>query len=256
MFIDDGLEFWRLFDKLTLPQAAFLIIGLNPGKYEVVDKLYPENSTVRCRNNDVLTLSAATQFRTVYNGMLTAGKNNQLKVEWAYDFCDGIYGHDSSVNVEDLKRWLSSFGLRPAFFFPQVDSHEISEADSHKSKEQKYAFQDPKHPRYTPKLAAVVAAWEAMDTVEQSKNAKHTLKKWLEQNAAQYKLLNQSGKLKKDVIEQLASVANWQPKGGAPKTKGGAPKTAASVALSKEKVIKKSYNSVSSHSISETELPF
>nr|WP_275064849.1 MULTISPECIES: hypothetical protein [Bartonella] len=96
-------------------------------------------------------------------------------------------------------------------FFPEDDSRD--------AKDKKYAFQDPMHPHYVPKLAAAVAAWEAVSEAAPSKTVKQTLAEWLRQNADQYDLRNKkTGELKEDVIEQVSSVANWQTKGGAPKT--------------------------------------
>ncbi|WP_273788649.1 hypothetical protein [Bartonella grahamii] len=217
----DGLKFWRLSEKLTILQAALLIVGLNPGKYLFVNKLEPEKSDIYEDNLSVSSEKTAN-FRAAYHAIVQAGKSNRLEIEWSYyNFSDFIDADSSYVRVDDLKEWLSLRGLYPPFFFPEDDSRDV--------KDQKYAFQDPTHPRYAPKLAAIVAAWEAVSEVEGGKTVKGTLAKWLQQNADQYDLHNKkNGKLKKDVIEELAAVANWEPT-------GGAPKTPASSLLSKEK---------------------
>ncbi|WP_375638301.1 hypothetical protein [Bartonella sp. AA16NXGY] len=109
----------------------------------------------------------------------------------------------------------------PSIFFPEDDSAE--------TKDQKYyAFQDPTHPRYAPKLAAIVAAWEAVSEAEGGKTVKGTLIKWLSEHAVQYKLVDDDNLPREKLIEELAAVANWEPT-------GGAPKTPASSLLSKEK---------------------
>ncbi|WP_330168188.1 hypothetical protein [Bartonella grahamii] len=207
----DGLKLWQLSEKLTISQAALLIAGLNPGKYWFVNKIEPEKGDIYESNRRVSSEKTAN-FRAAYHAIVQAGKSNRLKIEWSYyNFLDFINADSSYVLVEDLKEWLLLRNKRFSFFFPEDAAAE--------TKDQKYAFQDPTHPRYAPKLAAVVAAWEAVREAEGGKTVKGTLAKWLQQNADQYDLHNKkNGKLKKDVIEELAAVANWEPTGGAPKT--------------------------------------
>ncbi|WP_375703284.1 hypothetical protein [Bartonella sp. AD13SXNS] len=210
MEIDESLKFWRLSEKLTLLQAALLIAGLNPGKCLFFNELEPEKGDIY-EGRRKIPFDKTAHFRGAYNAIVQAGKEGQLKMKLSYNPFGYINADSSYVLVDDLKKWLSSRGLRPAFFFPEDDSAE--------TKDQKYAFQDPTHPRYAPKLAAIVAAWEAVSEAEGGKTVKGTLIKWLQQNADQYDLRNKkNGKLKEDVIEQLASIANWEPTGGAPKT--------------------------------------
>ncbi|QEE08091.1 hypothetical protein D1093_00105 [Bartonella kosoyi] len=210
MEIDDSLEWFLGLQKLTIPQAALLVVGLNPGKCLFEDETEPERGDIYEDNLSVSSEKTAC-FRGAYNAIVQAGKDDQLKIEWS-SFCDYIETYSSYVLVEDLKKWLLSRGLRPAFFFPEDDSRDTKD-------KKYYAFQDPTHPRYAPKLAAAVAAWEAVNEAEGGKTVKGTLIKWLQQNADQYDLRNKkSSKLKEDVIEKLASIANWEPTGGAPKT--------------------------------------
>ncbi|PIT69240.1 hypothetical protein [Bartonella tribocorum] len=211
MDIGEGLDLWRLPEKLTIPQAAFLIAGLNPGKCRFVNKIEPEKSDIY-EGKFLLSLESTANFRAAYHAIVSAGKDDRLEIEWSYyNFLDFIDADSSYVLVEDLKKWLLSRGLRPAFFFPEDDSRD--------TKDKKYAFQDPTHPRYAPKLAAAVAAWEAVNEAKGGKTVKATLAEWLRQNADQYDLHNKkTGKLKEDVIEQISSIANWEPTGGAPKT--------------------------------------
>lgn len=79
-------------------------------------------------------------------------------------------------------------------------------------------FRDPDHPRYSPKLAAFVAAWEEFDeAIAKSGTAKQKLEIWLRKNAARFDLLDEEGKPRETLIGRLAQVANWAPTGGAPK---------------------------------------
>ncbi|WP_375676237.1 MULTISPECIES: hypothetical protein [unclassified Bartonella] len=209
MEIDESLKFWRLSEKLTLLQAALLIAGLNPGKCLFFNELEPVKGDIY-EGRRQIPFDKIAHFRGAYNAIVQAGKSNQLKIEWSYNPFGDIDADSSYVRVDDLKEWLSLRGLRPAFFFPEDDSAE--------TKDQKYAFQDPTHPRYAPKLAAIVAAWEAVSEAEGGKTVKGTLIKWLSDNAVQYKLVDDNNLPREKLIEELAAVANWEPTGGAPKT--------------------------------------
>ncbi|WP_208436992.1 hypothetical protein [Bartonella taylorii] len=222
MEIDESLKWLRRSGKLTLPQAALLIAEVNPLICSFSNEIRPEKGNIH-EGGSFVGNSKIALFRAVYNEMTRAGEEGQLKIEWFYDQYlslnpmenDRIVAY-STVSIEDLKEWLLSCDKRPKFFFPEDDSHEM--------KDQKYGFQDPTHPRYAPKLAAVVAAWEAVKEAAPNKTVKQTLEKWLQEHASQYNLLDKkTDKPNNGVIEQLASVANWEPKGGAPKTMAAAP---------------------------------
>ena len=109
------------------------------------------------------------------------------------------------MEVESLKAFLASRGFRRGFFFP-----ERTETPD---------YLDPGNPRYAPKLAAAVRAWQAvMDPA--GRHPKQALAKWLRENAAEFGLTDDEGKPNETGIDETAKVANWQPGGGAPKTPG------------------------------------
>ena len=56
------------------------------------------------------------------------------------------------ITVASVKTWLVSRGVKTGFFFPVG----ADAAD----------YLDPKHPRYAPKLAAAVKAWQAMEDAQ------------------------------------------------------------------------------------------
>jgi hypothetical protein len=77
------------------------------------------------------------------------------------------------------------------------------------------------HAHYAPKLAAAVRAWQALANERiQSKSPKKRLIAWLTSRAQELALTTADGKPIKSAIEEIAKVANWKPKGGAPKTGG------------------------------------
>jgi hypothetical protein len=80
-------------------------------------------------------------------------------------------------------------------------------------------YLDPSHPRYSPKLAAAVRAWLAVDDPK-GKHPKQALTAWLTKNASNFGLTNPDGRPNKEGIGDCAKVANWKPSGGAPTTPG------------------------------------
>ena len=119
---------------------------------------------------------------------------------------DTINLYTSLVKVDSLRNWLRARGLTTGFFFPS----ELPNPN----------YLNKEHPRYAPKLAAAINAWIALDNKDaiKGKSAKQALMKWLREHAKEYNLSDQEGKPNETGIEECAKVANWQEKGGAPKS--------------------------------------
>lgn len=81
-------------------------------------------------------------------------------------------------------------------------------------------YLDPKNPRYAPKLAAAVRAWQAV-TDPGGHHPKQALEKWVREHASEFGLLDDDGNPINQAVEDCGKVANWKPGGGAPKTPGG-----------------------------------
>ena len=192
----DSLDYWRLCDKLSVIQAALLIVGTDPSPAQ--DWLHDQEPQNRPKGYDAVF---AALTRTIHSEGLHAD------VQLLYPDEGGVVDWASTtVLVDDLRDWLSRRGIRTGFFFPG----EVHAAD----------YLDPNHPRYAPQLAASVHAWLATgsDDATKGKSPKQALVKWLRQHAAEYKLSDEEGKLNETGIKECAKVANWQKKGGAPKT--------------------------------------
>ena len=145
----------------------------------------------------------------------------QADIKWVQDYPDDDDYHpgamlvntdeldedETTIEVEDLKIWLSGRGFRNCFFFP------TSLPD----------YLDSTHPNYAPKLAAAVGAWQAV-TIDpkyrdNGKTVKTNIISWLTAHAAEFGLVKDDGGINTDAIEyQISKVANWKDKGGAPKT--------------------------------------
>lgn len=199
----DDLDYWRLCDELSVYEAALLIAGRSPAKLGNVEQL-PFNKQPK----------GYEAAKTAIRNALRSGKIKGT-IEPAFDDrFDGppepIIGsvdlYSSRVEVDSLKTWLIGRGFQRGFFFPTP-----IEAPN---------YLDPANPRYAPKLAAAVRAWQAV-TDPVGRHPKQALAKWLRENAAEFDLTDDEGKPNETGIEEAAKVANWQPGGGAPKTLGG-----------------------------------
>ncbi|MFH7526536.1 hypothetical protein AB2J22_13210 [Aeromonas sp. A5] len=76
-------------------------------------------------------------------------------------------------------------------------------------------YLNPSHPRYSHKLAAAIAVWEAMENEKllQGVSTKTAMTNWLRANQKA-----NGFELSKTGINEVVIVANWSTKGGAPKT--------------------------------------
>jgi hypothetical protein len=115
----------------------------------------------------------------------------------------------TTVAVEDLRTWLKSRGFERGFFFPMPKPGPD------------YLSHD--HPNYSAKLAAAIQAWEAVSAeleLRRGKSVKQALVVWLRQHANEFGLTKEDGNPNEQGIEDVAKIANWGTKGGAPRTPG------------------------------------
>ena len=192
----EDLDCWQLCHQLSVIQAALLFTGENPSTTEpFVERLAPDKRP--CGYEPIkAAISNALRDGVIEGDYITLSEDS-----------DGVAGtidiRRSIVEVESLREWLSSRGFRNGFFFLP--------------KEGAPDYLDPSNPRYAPKLAAAIRAWQAVtDSVR--KHPKQALKSWLAEHAAEFGLTHKEGNVNEEGIEQVAKVANWRPGGGAPKT--------------------------------------
>ena len=199
---------WLLCSSINIIQAALLILNIDPSseearsiKEELPHKRPEGYDAVRTALiNDIL--SQKLKAHIVY-------PVSPFSEEFNTDRPDcGL----TTINVQDLRDWLISHGILTGFFFPNASDDRPD-------------YLDPNHPRFAPKLAAAIRAWQAMEdkTRLKGKTPKQGIEKWLRENAAQFALTKDDGNPNNDAIEQLAKVANWEPGGGAPKTPSSKP---------------------------------
>lgn len=197
------MDYWRLCDDLSIDEAAHLLIGTDPNEIEAQAaagrELIPDSQA-----NYLMNLSAATQ---AISAALRRGDVKGHIVTNGVRFDDNkpisLDTANSRIEVESLRHWLTSRGIRTGFFFPTA----TDEPD----------YLNPNNPRYAPKLAAAVCAWQAV-TNSGGKSPKQALTKWLRENARLFGMTDDEGLPITLAIEEVAKVANWKLGGGAPKT--------------------------------------
>jgi hypothetical protein len=190
----ENLEYWLLCDELSLTQAAMLIFNFDPSK--------------------ALPNIPPTGYHALTNALVTALRRGTLKGRRVGFFKSGEEVEDSvdpdrsTIEVDSLREWLNVHRLKPEFFFPLAKNR----ADC----------LDRNNPRYAPKLAAAVEAWVATGSESRPypMSPKKFLEQWLTRNYKRLELVNEDGEPNASAIEEIAKVANWDLKGGAPKTVG------------------------------------
>lgn len=200
--MSDELNFWKLCESLSITEAALVIAGINPSDHPA--SLYNRNTNEQPRS-----------FRPTVQALRGAIELERLMGRTFYHEGSDINGEpyrnfdpsESTVDVEDLRRWLAAKNVRSGFFAAQKDAPQ--------------PYMDPSHERYAPKLAAAVAAWVAVGRARgEGKSVKQQLEAWARRHANEFGLCDEDGNPVKAAMDNIAIVANWETKGGAPKTPG------------------------------------
>lgn len=203
---EEPSDYWRLCDELTVRQAALLIVDVDPASL-AGSACEDWHIRERPRGYEAAkqAIGAALRNGTILGKQvgLPVFDINRDEVDWVPNTTDP---DRATVTRPSLIAWLSSRGIHSGFFFP-VKTGAPCAPD----------YLDPKNPRYAPKLAAAVRAWQAV-TDPGGRSPKQALVKWLREHAAEFGMTDDDGKTNESGIEEAAKVANWQPGGGAPKT--------------------------------------
>lgn len=201
----NAIEYWKMCDVLTVVQTALLIVDADPSELQyAVDELTNDqqprgytavlSSLVAAINSQSLRAtdhgSGGVDMNGLWNLPVDAGKCRLV-----------------SVTVEDIKSWLKKREISNGFFFP--------------NRSDRPAYLDSNHQNYSPKLAAAVSVWEAISADSKAtkrRSPKTAMKNWLKSHASEFGLVKADQAPNTLGIEEIAKVANWQTKGGAPRT--------------------------------------
>lgn len=165
----ESLDYWRLCDELSIIQAALLLAESDPSG----ENGYAENWQMHQRPHgyEAAKTGITNAFRRgAIKGRLIPNYEHDINGNQCGEIEDSINLVESRVDVESLRGWLATRGIRAGFFFPTA-----TDAPD---------YLDPKNPRYAPKLAAAVRAWQSV-TDAGARSPKQALEKWLREHAAE-----------------------------------------------------------------------
>lgn len=218
----ESLDYWRLCDELSVVQAALLIVGGDPSNsaedvldWEPYKRPFGFNAAFAAVSHAVLaghlkgTIRRDERTQDIFDRPRPDESIGRNDVGVSVIYKKEPNWHRTTVAVDDLQAWLRRRGLKTGFFFPEKDDV----AD----------YLDPSNPNYSPKLAAAIGAWEAVSrdtSLTRGKTVKQAIAKWLRQNADRFGLTKEDGSPNEQGIEEVSKIANWDTKGGAPKTPG------------------------------------
>jgi hypothetical protein len=200
----ESLDYWRLCEEFTVVQAALLIVGADPTRSQNINQW------------DQLPLG----YEAAKTALLNAIGSKRLPAEivyytfeesgaFRYSLDDEINWDRTTITVEAIQKWLRTKGFATGFFFPTPETTPDYLSQSHDN--------------YSSKLAAAIEAWKAVSIdaeLKRGKTVKQALIVWLRQHANEFGLTKDDGKPNEQGIEEIAKIANWDIKGGAPKTPG------------------------------------
>ena len=157
----ESIDFWRF-----VVQATLLIIGKNPSDesrdLEKFDKVKGFDAVFCAITQAIINEKLNARFRSEayeLHGFVTVGEGerfDRLAISDCNETCRIAYKkkpnwHLTTIAVDDLKAWLLTLNYKPAFFFDEQQQNNVPN------------YMNPNHPRYSPKLAATVKVWQAME---------------------------------------------------------------------------------------------
>ncbi len=211
----ESLDYWRLCDELSIIYAALLIVGEDPsGNNSYIEDWHESNQPTGYQAAKTALTNA------ISSGVLPATiRRNLAKPHLEDSVTSKFMGNNAAlqhsidislttIKVNDLKTWLITRGFKTGFFFPQT---EIDKPD----------YLDINHPNYSQKLGAAIESWLAITEnpeLLKAKTVKKALTIYLRIHAFRFGLIKDDGNPNEQGIEEIAKIANWETKGGAPKT--------------------------------------
>lgn len=208
-------DYYRLLEDFTIHEAAALIADESPSKVRYCNYhddegwyLYSDDE----KKNKIFSICVIALTRAIEKDKLLATVitgSTQPKFYQGSSYKEwipigSIDPKETTIGREDLRVWLKQRGFNQGFFFPENYKNDIP-------------YLNPDNAHYPPKLAALVAAWEAADQAAEhdpiiNKNPNSFVGKWLIANADKFNLRDKN---QKDVFfEELAPVCNWNKAGG------------------------------------------
>ena len=207
----EPIDFWKFHDTLDVFEATHLILNQDPSQYSNVSEYNISNS-----------------YETILRALQKDIRSEKLWANIVHDYDNNysrnepeIYWGKTTIGVSILKEWLISKNCKPSFFF---SSENTGNPD--------YLNKD--NPRYSAKLAAGIKVWLAMEDNQllKGKAPIPAMESFLTNNYKELGLMHnqdstqhgyKKGDINKGAIHQIAKIANWNDKGGAPSTPASEP---------------------------------
>jgi hypothetical protein len=157
-----SLDYWHLCDELSIVQAALLVVGEDPALVEISNLSEGPAGYEAAKN----AISKALRAGRIKGQFVPQYYGNSEPINGSIDILE------STVDVTSLQEWLVSRGMSSGFFFARPSQP---------------GYLNPEHPRYAPKLAAAVTAWQSFDDLPAlARSPKQALSKWLREHAADF----------------------------------------------------------------------
>lgn len=191
---------WLLASDVTIVEAALLLLDIEPQEIaEEVDRWSDAHQPAHYRAAKQSILSAIINGEIPGRLIALDGANIEVGDSVPYHVFDAASSH---VDLFTFRNWVEDRGYQSDFLSFPKGLPDVS---------------DPEHPRYAPKLAAAIAAWENFSDVEDATGSvKQRLERWLRLNASRFDLVDDEGNPQETVIKSIARVVNWNTAGGAP----------------------------------------
>lgn len=210
----ESLDDWRLCEEVTVVQAILLVIGRDPAVFQDYVEGFDLSKRKRPIRYDAVK---AAITHAILSEQLPAKFRTRAGESDGDEHCNSLDPMSlckaepdwqmTVVAVKDLRTWLIAKSFQSEFFLTEPTSGP--------------RYLDVQDPCYSPKLAAAIGAWEAVRndrSATKGKSVKRALANWLRKHAKRYRLLKADGKPNEQGIDEVAKIANWDTKGGAPKT--------------------------------------
>lgn len=185
-------DVWRVADRYSIGEAAYLAAGVDPGEFYLTD-------------DESIDIKA---FKSAFGRAAMAdAENPQVRLQTFDDLVEGTCADENKtlLNVEWIRKFLSSKGVQEGFFFPQVDYGEEK-------------FRDRNHDHYSPDLDLAVAVWRALEKERTFVyGPKQAILQWIDDHPEAW---HGSEPLTAKAKERIAILVNWRKEGGANKTPG------------------------------------
>lgn len=209
-------EALKLADSLSIIEAACCIVGISPSlvlqhfdskglSYEWAVKNH-HHLPERQLSTVVVAICNAITTQTIKATHIARPSFHDFEY-LEFELKDTDYHlFETLIEVEELKKWLLSRNCKPTFFF----GGEVVKTPEYLNKS---------HPHFKSELAAAIRTWEAIQDPElrKGKSVKAAAREWIRNQYSEFNLIY-DGERNESAIDRIATLINWEPKGGAPKT--------------------------------------